>query len=215
MRLINAGLGRTGTTSLKVALEILGLGPCFHMFDVVGDEQRAKVWERIVCEGERLDWNEVFAGYTSAVDGPCAIYYDDLSAAFPEAQLMLTVRDADEWYRSTYDTLFQFALRTRQSAPPPGSQPERVSRITNSLVWDGLFGGRFAEKSHAIAVYERHNAEVIEKVGRDRLLVWSVAQGWGPLCEYLGVEPPAAPFPRANDTAWMRARIAQLTANAP
>jgi hypothetical protein len=214
LKLINAGLGRTGTTSLKVALDRLGLGPSFHMFDIVGDAERLRRWERIVCDGERPDWAAVFDGYRSAVDGPCAVYYRQISEAFPEAKVILTVRDAESWYRSTHDTLYQFALRSMANPPEPGSPQARLFRVTSTMVWDGLFGGRFSDKDHAIEVYHRHNEEVVRALGADNVLVYDVQQGWEPLCAFLGVDVPREDFPRTNDTASMRQRIARA-AGAP
>ncbi|MER5470015.1 sulfotransferase family protein [Streptomyces sp. NPDC002935] len=215
LKLINAGLGRTGTTSLKAALDRLGLGPSFHMFDIVGDEERLKQWEKIVCDGQRPDWAALFDGYRSAVDGPCAVYYQQISKAFPDAKVILTVRDAESWYRSTYDTLYQFALRSMQHPPEPGSQQDRLFRVTSTMVWDGLFGGRFADKDHAIEVYHRHNEDVVRALGKDNVLVYEVKQGWEPLCAFLGTEVPPEEFPRANDAASMRRRIAQAAGAGP
>jgi hypothetical protein len=208
LKLINAGLGRTGTTSLKAALDRLGLGPSFHMFDIVGDAGRLRQWERIVCDGERPDWAAAFDGYRSAVDGPCALYYRQISEAFPDAKVLLTVRDADSWYRSTHDTLYQFALRSAANPPEPGSAQARLFRVTSTMVWDGLFGGRFSDKDHAIEVYHRHNEEVVRVMGADNVLVYDVREGWEPLCAFLGVDVPREEFPRTNDTASMRQRIA-------
>ncbi|GAA0341299.1 sulfotransferase family protein [Actinoallomurus spadix] len=205
LKLINAGLGRTGTTSLKVALERLGFGPCYHMFDIVGSEERLKQWEEIVCEGRRPDWGAVFDGYTSAVDGPCAIYYREVMAAFPDAKMILTVRDAERWYQSTYDTLYQFAVKSEENPPPADSRQSRMYRVTNTMTWSGLFNGRFSDKEYAIEVFHAHNREVIRDVDPDNLLVYDVRQGWEPLCAYLGVDVPAADFPHANDSESMRA----------
>lgn len=215
LKLINAGLGRTGTTSLKVALDRLGLGPCFHMFDIVGNEERLQQWEKIVCDGARPDWPAVFDGYASAVDGPCALYYQQIGEAFPEAKMVLTVRDADSWYRSTHDTLYQFALRSRAHPPAPGSPQARLFRVVSTMVWDGLFDGRFDDREHAIEVYHRHNEEVVRAIGADRVLVYDVQQGWEPLCDFLGVEVPREDFPHANDAASMRRRVAQAAGAGP
>lgn len=208
LNLINTGLGRTGTTSLKAALDRLGLGPSFHMFDIVGDTPRLQQWERIVCDGGSPDWAAVFDGYRAAVDGPCALYYRQLREAFPDARMILTVRDAESWYRSTHDTLYQFALRSTAAPPPPGSPQARLFRITSTMVWDGLFGGRFGDKDHAIDVYHRHNEEVVRTLGEENVLVYDVRQGWEPLCAFLGAEVPPEEFPRTNDTASMRRRVA-------
>ncbi|MFF1814025.1 sulfotransferase family protein [Streptomyces sp. NPDC058251] len=215
LKVINAGLGRTGTTSLQVALDRLGLGSCFHMFDIVGDDRRLEQWEKIVCDGERPDWAALFDGFTSAVDGPCAIYYERISAAFPDAKVILTVRDAERWYRSTYDTLYQFALRSMENPPEPGSRQARLFRVISTMVWDGLFDGRFSDKDHAIEAYHRHNEDVVRAIGSDNVLVYDVKQGWEPLCAFLGVEVPPEDFPHANDTESMRRRIAQAAGAGP
>lgn len=208
LKLINAGFGRTGTTSLQVALERLGFGPCYHMFDIVGSEERLGQWEKIIYDGQHPDWEAVFDGFTSAVDGPPSLYYKPITEAFPEAKVILTIRDAERWYQSMYDTLYQFALRGGDN--PPGSQQDRVYRLTKTMTWDGFFGGRFPEKEHAIAAFQKHNEEVINGVDGSRLLVYDVKQGWEPLCTFLGVDVPAEDFPHVNDTASMRKNLGLL-----
>ncbi|MFG3038147.1 sulfotransferase family protein [Streptomyces sp. NPDC048330] len=215
LKLINAGLGRTGTTSLKVALDRLGLGTCFHMFDIVGDGDRLERWAKVVCDGEPADWPALFEGYTSAVDGPCAVYYREIAEAFPEAKVILTVREAEGWYRSTYDTLYQFVLKSAEHPPEPGSRQARLLDLTRTLVWDGVFDGRFEDKDHAIAAYHRHNEEVVRVLGADNVLVYDVKQGWEPLCAFLGVDVPQEEFPHANDSAAMRQRIAAAAGAGP
>ncbi|KOG26255.1 sulfotransferase family protein [Streptomyces wedmorensis] len=215
LKLINAGLGRTGTTSLKVALDRLGLGTCFHMFDIVGDGERLEQWAKIVCDGEEPDWAALYDGYTSAVDGPCAVYYRQISEAFPEAKVILTVREAEGWYRSTYDTLYQFVLKSAEHPPEPGSRQARLLDLTSTMVWDGVFDGRFEDKDHAIAAYHRHNEEVVRALGADNVLVYDVKQGWEPLCAFLGVDVPQEEFPHANDSAAMRQRIAAAAGAGP
>jgi hypothetical protein len=210
LKLINAGLGRTGTTSLQVALDRLGFGPCYHMFDIVSSEERLEQWEKIVCDAQRPDWDAVFDGYTSAVDGPCAIYYRQIMEAFPEAKIVLTVRNAERWYQSTYDTLFQFALKSAENPPEINSTQYRLYRMTSTMIWNGLFGGRFPDKDYAIEVFRDHNQEVIRNVDPDNLLVYDVKQGWEPLCAFLGVDVPPGEFPHVNDGESMRKRLGQL-----
>jgi hypothetical protein len=214
LKLINAGLGRTGTTSLKAALERLGYGPSYHMFDIISSADRLEQWERIVCDAQPPDWEAVFDGFTSAADGPAAIYYRQISEAFPEAKIILTTRDAEGWYQSTYDTLYQFVLKAGNSPPEGNSTPARIARLTTTLFWDGLFDGRFADKKHAIEVFHNYNQEVRRNVDPDRLLVFDVEQGWEPLCAFLGVDVPPEDFPRANDTESMRGRVGRFAGGA-
>jgi hypothetical protein len=204
LKVINTGLGRTGTTSLRLALQRLGYGPSFHMFDIVGDDKRLGQWERIVCEGQTPDWHEIFGGYTSVADGPSAVYYGQILSAFPSAKFILTVRDPESWYRSTYQTLYQFAVEGRRNAPPPQSMSARLFRVVDTMIWGGLFDGRFEDEQHAIDVYRRHNEQVAETIPADQLLVYDVTQGWAPLCQFLGVDVPDDEFPRANDAQSMR-----------
>lgn len=214
LKLINAGLGRTGTTSLKVALERLGFGPCYHMFDIISNPERLAQWESIVCDAQQPDWAAVFDGYTSAVDGPPAIYYGQIMEAYPEAKILLTVRDAERWYRSTHDTLYQFALRSMQDPPEIGSMQHRLYRMVDTMIWSGLFSGRFSDEEYAMDVFRNHNDEVVRNVDPKNLLVYDVKQGWEPLCAFLGVGVPSEDFPHVNDTESMRKLLARMGSGA-
>jgi hypothetical protein len=215
LKLLNAGLGRTGTTSLQVALERLGYGPCYHMFDIVSSEERLAQWESIIIDGRQPDWAAVFDGFSAIVDGPPSLHYAQIMKAFPEAKVVLTVRDAEGWYRSTRDTLYQFVVRNRETPPEEGTRQARVFRMTNVMMWDGLLGGRFDDQAYAMDVYRRYNQEVIDTVDADRLLVYDVKQGWEPLCAFLGIEVPAEEFPHVNTTASMRERMQSFGGGPP
>jgi hypothetical protein len=215
LKVINTGLGRTGTTSLGLALDRLGNGPCYHMFDVVGDDKRLGQWERIVCQNQTPDWHEIFDGYTSVADGPSSIYYGQIISAFPAAKFILTVRDPESWYRSTYQTLYQFAVESRRNAPPPQSLPGRLFGLVDTMIWSGLFGGRFEDKQYAIDAYLRHNEQVTQVIPAEQLLVYDVTEGWAPLCGFLGVDVPATEFPRANDAQSMRRVVQQARGPVP
>jgi len=184
------------------------------MFDVIGRGDRLEQLERIVCDAQRPDWEAVFDGFTSAADGPSAIYYRQIMETFPKAKVILTVRDAERWYQSTYDTLYQFALKTGGNPPKDNSMPARIYRVTSTMVWNGLFGGRFTDKEHAIEVFQNHNQEVLRNVDPGKLLVYDVKQGWEPLCAFLEVDVPPEDFPRVNDTESMRRRIGQVASGA-
>ncbi len=197
---IGAGFGRTGTASLKAALERLGYGPCYHMFEVLTAPERMSDWQRAV-EGD-ADWDSVFAGYRATVDWPGAAFWRELVEHYPQAKVVLSVRDPHSWYESTYETIYQFA--TQPAASPDGDAAgrrfrERMLPTIREIIWDGTFGGRFDDEAHAIAVFEAHNAEVRAAVPADRLLVHHVAQGWEPLCDFLGVDVPPEPFPHVNE----------------
>jgi hypothetical protein len=210
LKLINAGLGRTGTTSLMAALDQLGFGPSYHMLDLVSTEESLEQWEKILCDGQQPDWEAIYEGYTSAVDGPNAIYYEQIMKAFPEAKVILTLRDAERWYQSTHDTVYQFAVKYQENPAETGSRQSRLYRVTNAMFWDGLFSGRFADKEYAMEVYRNHNQEVIHSVDPGKLLVYDVKQGWEPLCAFLGADVPPEDFPHLNNSESMRKMLGQL-----
>jgi hypothetical protein len=203
LEVFGAGAGRTGTLSLKTALEKLGFGPCHHMLHLLEAHDQIPLWERVAA-GEAMDWSEVYAGYRSSVDWPGARYWREITAAFPDAKVILTLRDPESWYESVSNSIYPAAMAT----PPPHAPPEfeRLRKLALSIVWDGVFGGHFSDKEHALRVFKAHNEAVVREIDSDRLLVFEVSQGWEPLCAFLGVPVPDEPFPRTND----RARFAEM-----
>jgi len=193
--IVGAGFGRTGTLSLKAALERLGFGPCHHGFELMKRRETVFGWLDAV-DGKPADWDGLFAGYRSTVDWPGARFWRELAAEYPDSKVILTERDPEKWYESVRTTLYQAILNV------PAQLPDEVKpliQLLNALIWDGVFGGRFADKSHALRVYADHNAEVKREIPADRLLVFDVAEGWEPLCAFLDVPVPPEPFPRLND----------------
>lgn len=205
IRVIGAGLGRTGTTSLKVALEQLGFGPCYHMTEAIQHPSHAKVWRK-AWRGEAVHWPTLLGKYGSAVDFPACSFYPELMAAYPDAKVILTVRDPERWYESAYQTIYlliQAMPHWVRWLPWAGD----VYRMTEEVVWQGSFEGRFENRARAIHLFTRWNAEVQTTVPAERLLVFDVKQGWEPLCKFLGVAVPPGPFPHKNDRKRMiRAR---------
>lgn len=197
LRVIGAGFGRTGTMSLKVALEQLGLGPCYHMTELVNNPSHPEQWAA-AGRDEPVDWHRLYRRYRSTVDWPGCLFYRELAGSFPRARVILTVRDPDRWYDSVLNTLFSLKTAT-DSYLAAQAGTSRPVIFYNSRIWDEVFGGRFADRSHAIEVYRRHNAEVQATVPADRLLVYQVSQGWQPLCEFLQLPVPDRAFPHLND----------------
>lgn len=191
LEVIGAGLGRTGTTSLKLALERLGFGRCHHMSELILHPETAPLWERAAA-GEPVDWEEVLAGYRATVDWPACHFYRELAARYPAARVILTLRDPQSWFRSTQATILSNEhLEAVEERPMAG--------FVNRAILP-MFDGRPHDREHAIAVFEHHNAQVRRAIAPERLLVYEVAEGWEPLCRFLGVPVPREPFPRANTT---------------
>jgi hypothetical protein len=219
LAVIGAGFGRTGTLSLKAALEELGIGPCYHMTEVFEHPAHAAVWES-AADGQRVDWNDLFSGYRATVDWPGAAFYRELMQTYPDAKVILTVRDPDRWYESARSTIYDIGnaaaspvFQVLARLVPRIRHVKRVVQMVNAVVWDGVFNGRFDEREHAIEVFERWNQDVKAQVPADRLLVYEVKQGWGPLCQFLNLPAPEGkPFPHLNDTAEFRKRIRRIRA---
>jgi hypothetical protein len=215
VKVIGAGFGRTGTMSLKVALETLGFDPCYHMTEVFAHPEHTGFWIS-AWRGEPADWDGVLGGYEAAVDWPACSFYEDLMERHPAAKVILSVRDPERWYESVRNTIYELSVVVPRH-PIYRIGYKLVSLfvfrgsgnvdLAGEIIWQGTFDGRFEDKNYAIEVFERHNAEIRQRVPGVRLLVYDVKAGWGPLCEFLGVEVPDEPFPRTNDTAEMRRRL--------
>ena len=201
---IGAGFGRTGTMSLKAALELLGFGPCYHMTEMAGNPGHFRLWTA-ARDGEPVDWRRLYARYRATVDWPGCLYYRELLAAFPQARVILTVRDAERWYDSVRDTLYSLKTATDETYLAAAAAAGRRPALQyENRIWTDTFAGRFADREFAIGVYLRHNEQVRGTVPADRLLEYQVSEGWQPLCDFLRVPVPDRPFPRLNDTQAFR-----------
>jgi hypothetical protein len=194
LEVLGAGFGRTGTLSLRAALATLGIAPCHHMVEVAAHSQHARTWAAARRNGD-VDWSKLLAGYKAAVDWPAAAYWRELASAFPDARVILTIRAAQHWYDSFAATIVAL---TSGLAPPHGSGLRAIYELTRELILDDVFGGRAGDAAYAIGVYQAHNRAVIDTIPAARLLVYDLAAGWEPLCRFLGVPIPSAPFPHLN-----------------
>jgi hypothetical protein len=207
LQVIGAGFGRTGTTSLKAALEQLGFAKCHHMQEVAKSRAQVGFWQRL-ADGREVDWDEVFEGFQSSCDWPSCTYWQELSERYPEAKIILSVRDEERWYDSAMQTIYPATHLLpgwlQALVPPLG----RLNRMIRATVWDGTFDGRFDDREHALRIYRDHNADVVAKVPAERLLVFEARDGWEPLCRFLGVPVPDSAYPHLNDAAQIRRLIA-------
>jgi len=203
LKVIGAGFGRTGTNSLKVALEELGFEKCYHMIEVMKNSSHMRKWTKII-EGGQADWESLFGGYQAAVDWPSSAYYKELIATYPDAKVILTVRDPERWYESVLSTIYQVNNKfgsALQLIPIVG----RFFNGINTLVWNGIFHGKLEDKAYAIKRFNQHIEEVKRTVPSERLLVFEAKQGWEPLCTFLNVPiPTGKPYPHVNDSARMK-----------
>ncbi len=186
LSIIGAGFGRTGTDSMKAALEQLGFGPCHHMHEVINSPSQQAIW-RSIASGNTHDWDQVFDAYRSSIDWPSAYFWRELSAHYPKAKILLTVRSSESWFASMEKTIFK-TLRESTDHESIGIK----------LIAERVFGGNLKDREHAISIYEKNISEVPSAFSSDRLLTYKIGDGWEPLCKFLGVQAPDFPFPRKN-----------------
>ena len=189
LAVIGAGLGRTATFSLKFALEHLGFGPCYHMSEVfAGSRRNVPLWLDVI-DGQP-DWDAIFDGFHSTTDYPACNYWRELATHYPRAKVVLTVRDPDSWFESVSETIFSEGMQGSLVGTPTGD-------MMRGLIFD-IFGDRIGDRQFMTEWFVRRNAEVMESLPPERLLVFSPKEGWEPLCAFLGVPVPVEPFPRIN-----------------
>ena len=198
LKVVGAGVGRTGTHSLKVALERLLGAPCHHMVEVLGHPEQMPVLVDAI-DGKPVDWDAFLAGYAAAVDWPLAGLWPEVLGANPDALVLLSVRDPEAWYESASNTIFVGMDR------PPEELGPWFSAVRRLL--SARFCNDFGDKAAMIAAFERHNASVREQVPADQLLEWAPGDGWQPICERLGLPVPDEPFPVTNTTDDFRAMM--------
>ncbi len=203
LEVIGAGLGRTGTQSLASALEILGFGPCDHTHEVACNPGHTAIWLDAI-DGKEVDWDSLLKSYKSSVEWPAVAFLRPLIKHYPKAKVVLTLRDAEQWYESAMATIFEGIELGRHNPDP---QRRKRGRINRRLILEQMFSNQYRNKGHAIKVYEQHIANVLDWVPPDRLLSFSVSEGWAPLCAFLGVPRPKEPFPKLNDRQSMLAQM--------
>ena len=204
LKVMGAGLGRTGTLSLKIALEQLGFGRCHHMREVRETPGQLAYWQA-AASGHLPDWGAVFEAFGCTVDWPSARYWREIAARYPEAKVVLSVRPEQSWLRSMQATIAPL-LRSYRTLPPGIFRD--TMEMAQAIIAAQTFGGRLDDPEHMLAIYRAHNEEVRRTIAPDRLLVFDVAEGWAPLCAFLEVPVPDTPFPRANSTQEFQERVA-------
>jgi hypothetical protein len=196
LEIIGAGLGRTGTMSLKFALEELGFGPCHHMVEISFKPDTWPFWAR-AYRGETVDWEEGYKGYRSGVDDPTASFYAQLAERYPKAKVILTHRDPERWFQSAQASALSAEVVTLIQNAPPEVQP--LFDLFAPMGWDPR-DPKTHDRRYMLDWFKRHNEQVKRAIAPERLLVYQVSEGWGPLCRFLGVAVPNTTFPRVNTT---------------
>jgi hypothetical protein len=221
LKIIGAGFGRTGTLSVYTALNELGF-PCYHMIEVLKNEENKshlEFWRDVANSepGTRHNWEQVFSKYTAALDNPACCVWRELLSAYPEAKVVLTLhpKGAEAWYDSTMDTIYftekMWQFKVLEFTTPFG---RKFGDMCRKLIWQRSHKGTMNDRDKAIAHYNRHIEEVTATVPPDQLLVFSADQGWGPLCDFLGVPVPESKFPNVNDRIEIKKTVHEITRGA-
>ena len=200
MGVIGAGFGRTGTESLKRALEMLGHGPCHHMYEVLPYQDRVDMWRGILSGAVSPDWSTVLQGYSATVDWPTTHYWRELASCYPDAKVVLSWRSPESWYASMDATILQIF---RQE-----TDPDTIGFKLGMAV----FGGIYDDPHHIMNIYRRHVEEVKAAFGPERLLIYELGSGWAPLCQFLGFAVPDEPYPIGNDGDQFHTRLSAVKA---
>jgi hypothetical protein len=208
LKIIGVGFGRTGTESLYTALNQLGY-PCYHMFEVIrnkANKRHLDFWLKVANDepGKQHDWEQVFSRYTAAVENPACVVWRELLLAYPDAKVILTLhpKGAEAWYDSTLDTIYftqiAWQFKVLKAVTPFG---RKFGNMAEKLIWQRGHQNTMENRERALAYYAQHVETIKAAIPPDRLLVFSVDQGWGPLCAFLGLPLPATPFPNVNSRA--------------
>jgi hypothetical protein len=220
MRVIGAGLPRTGTLTQKLALERLGFEPCYHWVNLIADLEQVGLWQRAL-DGESV-WGEIFAGQRASVDWPGGYFYRELADAYPDAKILLSVRDPESWERSFRDTIWTMchgrSLMTLLSDARAEVDPQwrKYLALVDRMFWSGEapFAAGHAQPAQLIEQMVAYNEQVKRTIPSERLLVWQVTDGWEPLCDFLEVDVPSEPLPHVNDRETFVDRVTEAAIGA-
>ena len=190
LKVVGSGLGRTGTKSMQTALNMLGVGPCHHMVEVFAHPESRFLW--MDAAAGKPDWDAIFAGYQSMVDYPGAYHWRAIAAHYPDAKVLHTVRDPDQWFELTRSHGYS-------AADGPTSKPGPFSPLFATFT--RAFGEHQHHRAFMTDYFRRHTEEVVRTIPAERLLVYTVGDGWDPLCKFLGVPVPTQPYPSENSRA--------------
>lgn len=202
LKVVGAGLGRTGTASLKLALEELGIGRCYHMGEVLQDPTHIDHW--LDAADGNPDWDQLLGGYGATVDYPACTFWRELAGFYPDAKVLLSVRDARAWFESTSTTIMAPKFNEFLAGSP-------IGELIRRTVWDTL-DHRMGDRDFMVSYFDRRTEEIGQTIAEDRLLVYEVKQGWEPLCKFLGLPVPDKPFPRVNSREETKELLAGMMA---
>ena len=210
--IIAAGFGRTGTMSLKIALEKLGYGPCYHMKEIIEDSSQSDFWQRVYYGG-KYSWGELFEKYNSSTDNPVCEFWEEILKEYPNSKIILNTRNPEAWLKSIKETIFLVRVNVPFGVSFMFNTFLRKRKSVMSKVTSMIFGygeNYNTSDEHIIKTFNDWNKKVEERCPKDKFLKWEIKEGWKPICQFLGIETPNEDFPRVNDTQEFKDRINKL-----
>lgn len=218
IQIIGAGFPRTGTTSLKRAVEILGFTKCYHMKELLVNPDMLPYWQELEETGN-TDWDTLYEGYMGSVDFPCYPFYKEHLKRYPEAKVILTVRPFESWYNSLYNTVWQagpqnlqekLQMMARMAFNPRLRKAIKCIKFVRRYLWEKQFQGNFEDKSFVEDIFRDHLEAVKAYVPAHQLLVYDIRDGWEPLCQFLGIPVPKEPLPHLNKKEDFKSMLGEL-----
>ena len=206
LKIIGAGLPRTGTTTLKRSLEILGYDKVYHMKVLLTNPDQYHLWDTL-DKTNTTDWDTLYDGYQATVDFPCYPWYKEHMKRYPDAKVILTVRSFDGWYKSIYNTVWQAGPQTvpqklvmlfKLLRSPRLRKVVKCIKLVKKKTYAQLLEGKFLDKANTERLFNEYIESVKAHVPAEKLLVYDVRDGWEPLCEFLGKPVPAEELPHLN-----------------
>jgi hypothetical protein len=223
IKIIGAGFPRTGTNTLKCALEIIGISKSYHFKDLLLNPENLHYWETLAQTGN-TNWEEIYEGYEASVDFPCYPWYKEHMKQYPDAKVILTVRPFDKWYTSVKSTIWtagpqsiseKISMLIKLPFDPHLRKVIKCIKFVKGFLWEKQFQGRFLDKEFVESIWNQHIEEVIAYVPKEKLLVYDVRNGWAPLCEFLGIPEPAEAFPHLNKKENFKTMLQKLIKGVP
>ncbi len=223
MKIIGAGFPRTGTNTLKQALEIVGISKAYHFKDLMLDPDNLHYWKTL-SETGTMNWDEIYDGYEASVDFPCYPWYKEHMEQYPDAKVILTVRPFEKWYESVQNTIWvagpqsvteKIKMLVQLPFNPHLRKVVKCIKFVKGYLWEVQFQGKFLDRDFVEETWCQHIEEVKATVPKEKLLVYNVKDGWGPLCEFLGVPEPEQEFPHLNKSGNFRGMMQKILKGIP
>ncbi len=218
IKIIGAGLPRTGTNTLKVSLEKLGYMKTYHMKELLVHPENLRYW-LLLRETGTTNWEELYNGYQATVDFPGYPWYKEHMKQYPDAKVILTIRPFEKWHESVYSTIWQaqhpsesqkMEMKQKMDAEPRLQATMKCVEFAKEVIMEDHFQGRFLDKAFAEKVFNKHIEDVKANVPAEKLLIFDVSEGWGPLCNFLGVPEPVEPLPHTNKRENFKEMLGEL-----